>query len=40
LGSGQSTQQSAFRAIQIFGSTSKLYLWRMMSDGSWKKSDQ
>jgi prepilin-type N-terminal cleavage/methylation domain-containing protein len=40
LGSGKSTQTTAFRAIQIFGSTSKLYMWRMMGDGSWKKSDQ
>lgn len=40
LGSGKSTQKDAFRAVQIFGSTSKLYLWRMVSDGTWKKSDK
>lgn len=40
IGSGKSTDLASFRAVQIFGSTSKLYLWRMTSDGTWKKSDQ
>jgi Tfp pilus assembly protein FimT len=40
IGSGKSDDKASFRAVQIFGSTSKLYLWRMTSDGTWKKSDQ
>jgi hypothetical protein len=40
VGSGKSQQKQAFRAVQIFGSTSKVYMWRMQSDGTWKQSDQ
>ena len=39
LGSGVGTQKRAYRAVQVFGSTSKPYLWRMQSDGTWKKSN-
>ena len=39
LGPGTS-DNSAYRAVQIFGATSKVYLWRMQRDGAWKRSDQ
>jgi prepilin-type N-terminal cleavage/methylation domain-containing protein len=40
LGSGKTGDNSVYRAVQIFGATSKVYLWRMQKDGTWKKSDQ
>jgi prepilin-type N-terminal cleavage/methylation domain-containing protein len=40
IGSGKNGQTSAYRAIQIFGATSKVFMWRMQSDGTWTKSDQ
>lgn len=40
LGSGNSERLSDNRALQIYASTSKVYLWRMMSDGTWKKNAQ
>ena len=40
LGNGKTGDYSANRAVQIFGATSKVFLWRMQKDGTWKKSDQ
>jgi prepilin-type N-terminal cleavage/methylation domain-containing protein len=40
LGSGKTARKEDYRAIQIYGSTSKVYLWRMMSDGTWKQASQ
>lgn len=34
-----SSRQSDYRAIQIYGSTSKVHIWRMNSDGAWLQSD-
>lgn len=39
VGSGQSTRKEDFRALQVSGSTSKVKIWRMMSDGTWKQSN-
>lgn len=40
LGSGKATRYEDYRAIQVYGSTSKVYMWRMMSDGKWKQASQ
>ncbi|MBI3567875.1 MAG: hypothetical protein HY084_06725 [Gemmatimonadetes bacterium] len=28
-----------YRAVQVYGATGKVHVWRMMSDGTWKQSD-
>jgi len=35
----KSTRKSDYRALQVYGSTSKVYLWRMMTNATWKRSD-
>lgn len=40
LGSGQTNRKQDYRAIQIYGSTSKVYLWRMNSAGVWQQASQ
>jgi len=40
VGSGQSARKEDFRALQVSGATSKVRIWRMMSDGVWKESNQ
>ena len=37
VGSGKSARLQDYRALQVYGSTSKVYMWRMMKDGTWKK---
>ena len=40
VGSGKSGRLQDYRALQVYGSTSKVYMWRMMKDGKWKKGAQ
>ena len=37
FGSGKSASKADYRAVQIYGSTSKVKLWRMQDDGTWKQ---
>ncbi len=37
FGSGKTARKSDYRAVQIYGSTSKVKLWRMQDNGSWKQ---
>lgn len=34
-----SSRNSDYRAVQIYGSTSKVHIWRMMKDGTWQESN-
>ena len=38
VGSGKTGRLQDYRALQVYGSTSKVYMWRMGSDGTWKQS--
>jgi Tfp pilus assembly protein FimT len=40
LGSGNSARLEDFRALQVYASTSKVHMWRMMKDGTWKQASQ
>lgn len=39
IGPIASARQTDYRAVQVYGSTGKVHVWRMMSDGNWKQSD-
>jgi len=39
VGPIKNVRKQDYRAIQVYGATGKVHVWRMMTDGRWKQSD-